>query len=242
MSHLVTLCETQMMKQAVQIAGYPSGLGLGQSPYNRLMLTATVISASLLLATPAFAHHAFGGRLPINPWEGFLSGLAHPIIAPAHFAFVVAVGLLAVNRRQGWRIPLAFVLVAMMGAGLHVGGLNLPGIEILIAGSVLLFGVLLALKASPKALVITGLAGLAGLLHGYAYGEAIFGAGMPPLLAYLAGFTTIQLGVALTAMVIGQKLCKQYQEPGVLHSAGLVIAGVGLAFLATQLTSTLLPV
>jgi urease accessory protein len=202
----------------------------------------TIASATVLLASPALAHHAFGGRLPVNLWEGFLSGLAHPIIGPDHFAFVVAVGLLAVNRRLGWLTPLAFVLTAMLGTSLHLIGLNLPGVELWISGSVLLFGVLLALKDSPKALWVTGLAGVAGLFHGYAYGEAIFGAGMQPLMAYLAGFTTIQLLISLTALAIGQRLLKPQQQPTFLRSAGLVIAGVGLAFLATQLTTSLLPV
>jgi urease accessory protein len=208
----------------------------------RLPLHITILSATVLLASPALAHHAFGGRLPINPWEGFLSGLAHPIIGPDHFAFVVAVGLLAVNRRLGWLTPIAFVLTAMLGASLHLSGLNLPGIELWISGSVLLFGVLLALKGSPHPLLVTGLASLAGLFHGYAYGEAIFGAGMQPLIAYLAGFTTVQLLISLAAFGLGQRLLKPQQQPAFLRSAGLVIAGVGLAFLATQLTTSLLPV
>jgi urease accessory protein len=251
---LFTLCETQMMKPSAQTSQHQTSqhhnseyrtyfsaarnlLGSGRTP-----MQFTVLTATLLSATPAFAHHAFGSRLPINLGEGFLAGLAHPIIGPDHFAFVVAAGLLAVNQRRGWLIPCAFMLTAMAGTSLHLTGMNISGVELLISGSVLLFGILLALKESPNIILSAGLGAIAGLFHGYAYGESIFGAGMQPLLAYLAGFTTIQLIISLGAMAIGNLVLKRQQQPGFLRAAGLVIAGVGLALLATQLTTTLLPV
>jgi urease accessory protein len=41
------------------------------------------------------------------------------------------------------------------------------------------------------------LAALAGLFHGYAYGEAVVGAGMDPIMAYLAGLCLIQMAIAV---------------------------------------------
>lgn len=205
-----------------------------------------VLMGLLLMPTPALAHHAMGGGLPATGFEGFLSGMAHPIIGPDHFAFVVAVGLLAVTRKSGVVIPIAFVVAAMVGTGLHLAQVNLPGVELLIASSVLLGGVLLVMKDRLNTLAVTALSAVAGVCHGYAYGESIVGAEMTPLLAYLIGFTAIQLTVSLAAFGVGRAIASRrtsHQPPAdVLRSAGLVICGVGLAFGLSQLVNILFPV
>lgn len=190
----------------------------------------------LLLATPASAHHAMDGQVPTNALQGFLSGLAHPVIGIDHLAFVVAAGLLAVTKRQGIWIPIAFVLAALGGTGLHLMGLDLPATEFMIAGSVLGFGILLALPQSPNLAVMIGLAALAGIFHGYAYGEAIVGAEMNPLMAYLAGFTVVQLAIALLAAKVGQLAVRILDRtPQSLRNAGFVISGLGAAFMLSRL-------
>ena len=72
---------------------------------------AIVIGFSLLVvASPASAHHAMGGKMPSTFFEGFLSGLAHPVIGVDHLAFIVSVGLFAAINPQGILIPIFFVL------------------------------------------------------------------------------------------------------------------------------------
>jgi urease accessory protein len=197
------------------------------------------VSALLLLPLPSLAHHPFGGGTPATFAEGFLSGLGHPVIGLDHLAFVVAVGLLAAVSAWGVAIPMAFVLTAMAGTGLHLAGITLPLAELAIAASVLGFGVLLALKNRPQSAVITVLAALAGLFHGFAYGEAIFGAEPMPLVAYLAGFTAVQLAIAIAAFLVGRQLV-QRSTALLVQRAGLVICGVGATFLATALLDSLL--
>jgi urease accessory protein len=199
-----------------------------------------VLLSNLFLAIrPVTAHHPLAGRLPANAFEGFLSGLAHPVIGLNHFAFVVAVGLLAASQRRGFLIPAAFVLTALGGTGIHLMNVDLPAPEQVISASVLLFGILLAAKTRPNVLVITGLGAIAGLFHGYAYGEAIVGAGMAPLVAYLAGFTFIQLTVAMLAFAGGRLAVRRViQQPiAPLQVAGLVISTLGIVFLGTILLS-----
>jgi len=198
----------------------------------------------LLFGANAFAHHALGGKLPANAFEGFISGLAHPIIGFDHFAFVVSIGLLAGTKRQGISIAIAFVLTAMLGTGFHLIQLNLPAVELFVSGSVLFFGILLAMKDSPNYIAIASFAALAGLFHGYAYGEAIFGAEMTPLISYLAGFTAIQLIIATSAFLVGKAVLKQTeseQSPLKLRFAGFVICGAGAAFLSSQIVSAIFP-
>ncbi|NJK41172.1 MAG: HupE/UreJ family protein [Acaryochloridaceae cyanobacterium SU_2_1] len=191
----------------------------------------------VILAYPevAVAHHALGGKTPQSFLSGFISGLAHPIIGIDHFAFVVAAGLLALL--CGIWVPLAFVGCSVLGTAVHLQSLNLPVPELFIAGSVLIFGILLALKQHPNPLVTTGLAAIAGLFHGYAYGESIVGAQLTALVAYLSGFTVIQLGIATLAYRVGKAVCQpQADQPSLpLRFAGCVIGGMGVAFLSSAL-------
>jgi urease accessory protein len=197
----------------------------------------------LVAASPASAHHPMGGKIPSNFFEGFLSGLAHPVIGVDHLAFIVTIGLFAATKSQGIFIPLAFVLSAMLGAGIHLLGASLPVVELIVSTSILLFGILLTIKNSPNLLVMISLSSVAGLFHGYAYGEAIFGAQTTALVAYLAGFTVIQLVISSTAFFIGQKVLKGDfgQVSPNLRSAGLIICGIGAAFLASNISSLIIP-
>lgn len=206
--------------------------------FSSLRLQALVISlATLFLAIPAQAHHMLGGRLPANFFEGFLSGLGHPVIGLDHFAFIVAAGLLATTKRNGIWIPVAFVLAALAGTGIHLLRLNLPGTEVFVALSVLLFGLLLALPNHLNLALMVGLSAIAGIFHGYAYGESVFGAEMSPLVAYLLGFTAIQLAISLSAFKLGQWALQRLTTPTTLplRFAGFTLCGVGMAFLVTRL-------
>ncbi|MEM1310267.1 MAG: HupE/UreJ family protein, partial [Cyanobacteria bacterium P01_H01_bin.153] len=104
-------------------------------------------------------------------------------------------------------------------------------------------GVLLALRTPPKGGIVIGLATVAGIFHGFAYGEAIFGAGMGPLTAYLLGFAVIQLVIATAAFWIGKTVLERLVEPSglALRFAGFVICGVGTTFLTTLVVDSVFP-
>ncbi|MBE9032753.1 HupE/UreJ family protein [filamentous cyanobacterium LEGE 11480] len=190
-----------------------------------------------LVAQPVLAHHPMGGRLPSNALEGFLSGVGHPMIGLDHFAFVVAIGLLAAVLRWGLSLPIGFVMASLLGTGIHLMSLDLPAPEFFISLSVLLFGALLALRRHPHTVIILGLAMLAGTFHGYAYGEAIVGADMAPLLSYLLGFTSIQLLVSVVAYGVAKRLGANSSVPPLsLRFCGFALTGIG----SMLLTSTVL--
>jgi urease accessory protein len=205
-----------------------------------------VIFACILLlasAQQAQAHHLMSGKLPTNFWEGLITGLAHPIIGLDHFAFIVAIGLLAATKGQGILLPFAFLFAALIGSGLHLLGFSFPALELYVSASVVIFGILLAMKHSPNLGLMIVLGSLAGVFHGYAYAEAIFGAEMTPLLAYLVGFTLIQLGIALLAFLGGRIVLNQViEQPALpLRFAGFTVAGAGVAFLGSQILDLILP-
>ncbi|HAC63297.1 MAG TPA: urease accessory protein UreJ [Cyanothece sp. UBA12306] len=201
------------------------------------------LASLLLVIKPATAHHPFGGQTPANFIEGFLSGLGHPIIGLDHFAFVVAAGLLGTRLKQGFLIPLAFVLATMIGTGIHLQDINLPFPELIIALSVLTFGVLLVIKkgllltSNFSTLIWATLALSAGIFHGYAYGEAIVGSEMTPLVSYLAGFALIQLMVSLGTFTLAKLLIKKDENKGLLivRNIGFIISGIGLTFLSSAI-------
>jgi urease accessory protein len=192
----------------------------------RLTLSALAVVA---LTLPAHAHHMMDGGLPNTFAQGLLSGLGHPIIGLDHLAFIVAVGVAVGAYGLNAAVALAFVGASMLGVLAHVAGVSVPGAEILVAASVLLVGVLLARGTTLPALGWSALFAVAGLLHGYAYGESIYGAEQSPLLAYLAGLFVIQSVIALGVAALTRQLVA---SPLNARLGGAAVAGIGLAVLA----------
>jgi urease accessory protein len=195
---------------------------------------ATVALASGLYAQPALAHHPLGGRLPANAFEGLMSGLAHPILGFDHFLFVLAIALLALRVSVGLWLPVAFVLGGLGGAIFHVSSGLLPWGEVGVTLSLALAGFFLAREQAPQSGAMVIMGAIAGLFHGYAFGEAIFGAEMSPLWSYLLGLTVIQLGVAATVYGVAKLVSDRLgQNPlTLLRYAGFTFLGTGLAFLS----------
>lgn len=188
-------------------------------------------ATTLLAAGPALAHHPLGGEAPQTIFHGVLSGLAHPVIGIDHLAFVVLAGLAAAIAGRGLSGPLAFILATLAGTFIQLGGIELPLAEVVIAGSVVVLGALLVMGrqvSGPVALV--GFA-LAGLFHGWAYGEAVVGSTPMPIVAYLTGFGVIQFLIAAGVARFAGPVLAQPQGAMQARLAAAVCAGVGLAFL-----------
>ena len=193
----------------------------------------------LIFASKTLAHHATGGQTPDNFLNGFLSGLAHPVIGLDHLAFVVASGLIAVGMEQGLLIPIAFVIATLIGTGIHLQGINLLFPEGIVALSVVIFGLILTLKKGLQnhsnlyTIALATLAMIAGIFHGYAYGESIIGARVAALVAYLIGFTVIQLAIASGAFFLGSVIKEKLAKQATLISKfiGLAIMAIGTTFL-----------
>jgi len=191
-------------------------------------------AAALLLCAnaPAQAHHVMGGQTPMTLLQGFLSGLGHPIIGIDHLAFIAVVGLVAGLARPQLMSPAIFVAASALGVGVHVGGINIPAAELVTAASVLFAGVLVAIGAVIRQAAWLTVFGIAGLFHGYAYGESIAGAESTPLIAYLAGLVVIQAALAGTIALLARR-----SREGAVRSrlAGAAIAGIGVTVLFGQI-------
>lgn len=200
-------------------------------------LSAAALALGLATTLPAEAHHAMGGNMPGTFVEGLLSGLGHPLIGLDHLAFIVAAGIAVGVAGLSLAVPAVFVAASALGVAIHVLGITVPGVELLVAGSVVLAGGLLAFGGSSQIRSRVGTGGwiglfaVAGVLHGYAYGESIVGAEPAPLWAYLLGVVVVQ-----TVLALGVALLTRHYQMALLGArlTGAAIAGIGLAILAVQ--------
>jgi urease accessory protein len=195
----------------------------------KISLLPSVVMA-LAAGQPAAAHHVMDGKTPTTFIQGLLSGLGHPIIGIDHLAFLAAVGIAVGVARLSFTMPFAFVGASVFGVMLHVQGLPIPAAEAIVGASVLLAGALIARGSVISSSVWLALFTLAGLIHGYAYGEAVAGAKATPIWAYLVGLFIIQAALTTGIAFITEKVT----NPVTPRLAGAVVAGIGLAVLASR--------
>jgi urease accessory protein len=149
------------------------------------MRRSTIVFTILMLvgmSPAAFAHpgHLFG--------NGFSSGLIHPFTGLDHLLAMTAVGLWAAQRggRYLMVIPASFVAMMILGGVVGSSGLALPLVEPGILGSLVVFGLLIALNARLPLTAGMAIIGGFALFHGYAHAVempahanlAVFGSGM----------------------------------------------------------------
>jgi urease accessory protein len=192
------------------------------------------LSSVLLSVVPASAHHVMGGKMPSTFGEGLLSGLGHPVIGPDHLAFLIAVGIAVGVGGLSLALPAVFVGASALGVVLHVNAINIPGAELIVASSVIFAGFLIARGRELPLAAWAALFGVAGLAHGYAYGESIFGAEPTPLWAYLLGLVAIQSALSVGVALVTRRSGAQVSALAP-RLAGAAIVGVGLTALIGQL-------
>ena len=199
----------------------------------------TRLSAALaLVATPAFAHHPLGGETPATLTHGLLSGIGHPVIGLDHLAFVIAVGIAASLAARPLLMPLVFVLATIGGTLVHLAAIDLPLVEPVIALSVVGIGALLLSGRQVGTPSLGALFAVAGLFHGHAYGEAIFGAEPTPLAAYLLGFGVTQWAIAVGAgMLLGAT--SRLASGLAPRLAGAMVAGAGVILVSDHVVAAL---
>lgn len=184
-----------------------------------------LILATGLIATaaPALAHTGHGAT------SGLIHGLMHPIFGVDHLLAMLAVGLWSgfVFSRHVWAGAAAFMGAMVAGAALSWSGVPIPGVEGLIAASVLVFGALTIFAHVGQARVLTGLslatiAGF-GLCHGHAHATEATGAAM----AYLGGFLISTGALHLAGIQIARAVAGARDTRAMRGAAGAAIAASG---------------
>jgi urease accessory protein len=191
------------------------------------------LAVSAAMVGPSAAHHPMGGQAPTTFVEGLLSGLGHPVIGPDHLAFIIAVGIAAAMIPAGMALVGAFIAASTAGVLVHLAAVDLPLAEALVAGSVVAAGALLAFGRLANNGVWLTLAVLAGLVHGYAFGEAVVGSDRSVVGAYLVGLAVVSAAIATGVMSLTRAfILPQTSMQGYLTAAGVAVAAVGITMLA----------
>jgi len=203
---------------------------------NRIRFATLVGAALVTTAGTASAHHLMGGKTPSTFADGILSGLGHPIIGPDHLAFLVAIGVAVGVGGLSFATPFLFLVAMACGVAAHVAAFNIPAVEMIVALSVIVAGVLLALDRRIPASGWAAIFSIAGFFHGYAYGESIYGAETTPLAAYLVGLVAVQT-VLVLAIALATRAVWKVSAIGP-RLVGAAICGVGLTVLVGQIIPT----
>jgi urease accessory protein len=190
-----------------------------------LQLTAIAGFIAITNTAPALAHTGEGVA------GGFVSGLQHPVFGLDHLVAMVAVGLWGafLGAPAIWVLPLAFPLVMAAGAALGIVGLPLPAVEMGIAASALVLGLMVAMAAKPPLWVAAGIVGLFAVFHGHAHGMELPESANP--FAYAAGFV-ISTGLLHAAGIAFGLLTGSQLGRIAVRGMGAAIAILGVAFLS----------
>ncbi len=183
------------------------------------------LAAIAVLTTPALAHSTPGQA------KGFVTGFLHPLSGLDHILAMVAVGIWGAQLKRPaiWMLPVAFPLVMSFGGLLGIRGVPLPGVEIGVAASAVVLGIVIAFELRPPLWVAALIVSAFAIFHGHAHGTELPKAAAP--LAYALGFVLATGSLHLCGITIG---LLDFMPSGnkILRTAGVFIAAAGLFLLA----------
>lgn len=189
---------------------------------------------SVLVSSLTFAFALASSQVMAHTGEGitggFLSGLTHPILGFDHVVAMVAVGLWGafLGRPAIFILPIVFPLVMAFGGALGVMGVPLPAVEIGIALSGVVLGLLVLFAVKAPLWIAAVLVGAFAIFHGHAHGTELPNAANP--FAYGIGFVIGTGFLHLVGIFIGEAV-RLPKGQYIVRAAGAVIAAIGGAFL-----------
>lgn len=180
--------------------------------------------AYVTFPTPVHAHVQQGQAL------SFVTGLEHPWSGLDHVLAMIAVGLWGAQLGNPaiWILPITFPMVMSLGAMMGLLGIPLPGIEIGIAVSAIVLGIMIFGEVRAKLFVAAILVGCFAVFHGHAHGTEL-PAGQSGML-YSMGFVIATGCLHCIGIVIG--LIHRWPIGKLaLRGSGAFIAAMGVFFL-----------
>jgi urease accessory protein len=192
----------------------------------------TLLIVLATLPGAALAHTGDGAH------HGFVHGFLHPLGGLDHLLAMIAVGLLAAHLggRALWLVPLSFVALMAAGGAIGFAEIRVPYVELFIAASVVVLGVLVAFRTNIPLIAAMLIAGFFAIFHGHAHGaELPDGESIYP---YAAGFLLATALLHLAGVAIGlgfAKLSASGLGQRIVQTGGGAIALVGVVLLTRAL-------
>lgn len=184
----------------------------------------------LMLCAPVLAQaHTESGTV-----GGFISGFLHPLTGLDHIVAMVAVGIWGawLGAPAMWLLPVIFPLVMALGGALGILGVPLAGVELAIALSGVVLGVMVAFAIRPPLWVAAVLVGFFSIFHGYAHGAELPEAANA--VTYAVGFVVATGMLHLGGIAVGLLVRWPWGRIAVRGCGGL-IAATGVVFLLRTL-------
>lgn len=169
------------------------------------------IAATAVLPLTALAHTGSDGGGHHHFLDSFAHAFSHPFTGADHMAAMLAVGAWsALTVTPAWRAPAAFVVLLIAGALAGFAGLWVPGVEPMIAASVLVLGLLVAVQKKMPWVLAAALAGVFAFFHGAAHGFELAGDTGWAAVGALAGMALGSGLLHVCGMVLGKALMQRH--------------------------------
>jgi urease accessory protein len=190
-----------------------------------------VLALILWLCRPGavFAHVETGSA------TGFFHGFVHPISGWDHVLAMIAVGLWGaqLGAPAVWLLPVTFPMVMAFGGMLGLMGVSIPGVEVGIALSAIVLGVMVLGEARPPLAVAAVIVGIFAIFHGHAHGTEL-PQGASGLL-YSIGFVVATGCLHAVGITLG--LAHRWPRgKAALRATGALVAVAGVGFLIQSLS------
>lgn len=217
-----------------------------------ILATGGLISA---LASPlAMAH--LGTGMPhghdANALASFMAGAVHPLTGLDHLAAMLCVGawsalslpgLPGKGLGQGPKLsallaaPVAFAGTLLIGAVLGMAGLTLPGVEPMVAASLLVLGLMVSTRLQLRPGLAAALVAVFALFHGLAHGQELGG----HAIAALSGMVLSTAALHGLGMALGLAMRDPSQRPQrwLTRLAGAGVALFGLSLLTPAMAAAI---
>ena len=193
-----------------------------------ILLTTLVLVGYFMLPSAAYAHD----ESTVEIFGSFIGGLLHPVLGLDHLLAMLSVGIVSaqIGGRAIWLVPTTFVLVMAVGFLVGLVGINIGFVEVGIALSVVVLGLLIAAEQpSIPIIVVMAAVGLFAIFHGYAHGAEMPEIAQP--VRYALGFMVGTASIHIAGVLIGDIPGHYKYGPWALRGLGVVIAVWGGVFL-----------
>lgn len=191
-----------------------------------------LITFLALMPGLAFAH--IGSDAGIHHGAAFFRGFIHPFTGLDHMAAMICVGIWSMQlfghaRGKIWVVPLAFASLLLAGGEIGFAGGYLPIVESMVATSLLVLGLLVALRARFPLSAAAAMVGVFAVFHGVAHGSELPAA---QAQAALSGMVIGTMLLHIAGMLLGRFVLER--NVWLPRIAGAVVATSGLGMLAVS--------